>query len=710
MVLYFREDSCRGNIRKTLQKMFACRRPKQRFETNGNWCQLYFELKKLKRMDLVDILQNEVKGEGLHHVLEVHGGDQTQVQLDCPSKQINIKILVNICDELQKFEKLLIAAAEFAHEVIIFHSLGKHFKNIRMLISDRATCDTVIVCEPMTRYFEINRNVSIYLLENVVESIKQETLQDRNFELELLRFSNSDLNDDHVIPLQNLMRYTKKLDLNGNGNLSPQAYHILSVSMMISKPLKLTHLNLSNCNLSDAHMTSLQYILARVEELDLSYNEDMEPRVMKIIADSIIECIQLGEPYLKKLILAGCNITAEHVKQLYRCISLVEHLDLSVNNKLSAYAMTIISDAIRAQLNNPEAKALTLRLEYCQLTDSHIENLCSCLRFLKELDLSWNELSVESIESITETLHESKGESRLQTLKLMGCELNEKHLVEIASTVVHLESLNIGYNQLLCSDCIKLSSEHVYTARKRGQWCYFRSLHIGGLEITDTNTCEFVNMGKSSMDMLGLNFSSNGRSRRGKTLDFLSSIEELNLCGNSKFSPYSAKILSDTIVKMNDLKVDCFLRKLNLSNCNLQDAHIDNIMSCLVYLISLDISSNPSLSPEGMKFIADCVIEEGDDLLLQYLNIGSCALSDYHLKGLEGCYTNIKTVDMSKNKLTADSIQVILKSIDKASKCDGKIRLENLNVAQAFSVRDYCYRKFEINARLYNVNIISVSL
>ena len=640
----------------------------------------------------------------------MHGGDQTHVQLDCPRKQINIKILLNITEDLPKFEKLILAAADFADEVIIFHSLGRHFKNIRTLVSDRASNDTVLVCEPMTRYFDVKRDVSIYHLENIVESLKQETHQDKNFQLELLRFSNSDLRDDHVIPLQNLIKYAKRLDMSGNGALSAQAYHILSVSMMCSKPMTLTYLNLSNCNLSEAHITSAQYLLVRVEELDLSYNEDMEPRVMRTIADSILECIQLGEPYLKKLVLAGCNITSEHVKQLYRCVSLLEHLDLSVNNKLSAYAMTIISDAIRAQTTNPEAKALNLRLEYCQLTDSHIENLCSCIRLLGELDLSWNELSVESIDLISETLHESKGELKLKNLKLMGCELNEKHLQEVASTVIYLESLNIGYNQLLCSDCVKLLSENVYTARKRGQWCAFRSLHLGGMEITDTNTCDFVDMGKISMDLLGLHHNSNGRNRRGKLFDFLSSLEELNLCGNSKFSSFSAKILSDSIVKMNELKVDCFLRKLNLSNCNLQDIHLENITSCLVYLMSLDISSNPGLTPDGMRIIADCIIEEGDDLLLQYLNISSCALNDSHIKALEGCYTNIKTVDVSKNKLTSDSMQIILKSLDRASKCEGRVRLEDLFIAHAFNVRDYCYRKFEINASLYKVNIVSVNV
>ena len=56
---------CGRNFRNTLHKMFACRRPKQRFDngsSNDNWCQLYLELKKLKRADLVNILQNELKG------------------------------------------------------------------------------------------------------------------------------------------------------------------------------------------------------------------------------------------------------------------------------------------------------------------------------------------------------------------------------------------------------------------------------------------------------------------------------------------------------------------------------------------------------------------------------------------------------------------------------------------------------------------------
>lgn len=607
-------------------------------------------------------------------------------------------------------EKLLLAASDFAHEVILFHSLGRHFKTIRTLVSDRTSCDTVITCEPMTRYFEMNRIVSLYLLENVVESIRQETVHDNNFQLELLRFSKSNLHDDHVIPLQNLMRYTKRLDLHGNIHLSPQAYHVLSVSMMITKATRLTHLNLSNCNLTDNHVTSLHYVIARVDELDLSYNEDMEPRVMKTIADSILECVRLGEPCLKKLVLSGCNLTAEHVKQLYRCISLLEYLDLSMNNKLSAYAMTIISDAVRSQATKSDAKALTLRLEYCQLTDSHIENLCTCLCLLKELDLSWNELSVESIEVITETLHESKGDSKLASLKLTGCELNEKHLVEIMSTVIYLESLNIGYNQLLCSDCIKLAAEHIYNARKRGQWCYFRSLHIGGLELNDTNTCEFVNMSKSHMDMLGLNFTSCARNRRGKTLDFLASLEELNLCGNSKFSPFSAQILSESIVRMNELKVDCFLRKLNLSQCNLGDAHIKNILTCLVYLISLDISSNPGLSVDAMRHIADCVIEEGEDLLLQYLNISACSLTDQHIKNLDGAYTNIKTVDISKNNLTQESIETIVNSLDKTYRCHGSVRLQQLHSAHAFVVRDYSYRRFEIDARSFNVDVVNVIL
>ena len=54
----------------------------------------------------------------MHHVLEVHGGDHTQVQVDCPYKQINMKILIDTTEEVQRFQKLLTAAANFAHEVL----------------------------------------------------------------------------------------------------------------------------------------------------------------------------------------------------------------------------------------------------------------------------------------------------------------------------------------------------------------------------------------------------------------------------------------------------------------------------------------------------------------------------------------------------------------------------------------------------------------
>ena len=602
----------------------------------------------------------------------------------------------------------------YSFQVIIFNSLGTHYRNTRRLIADTAPCDTVIVCEPMTRYLEVNRTVSVYQLQNLSESLQEETARDRNFSLELVRFCTCHLQDSHVVQLQDVVKHAKRLDLNGNAGLSAKAYGVLSSGLLSATPFRLTHLNLSNCRLAEAHIIALVPLFVRLEELDLSYNEDMAAREMRTISDAVTAHATSHEtqPSLNKLVLAGCNMTAEHVKQLYRCIPLLEHLDLSQNNMLSAYAITILSDAILERAGKPTRReALTLRFEHCQMTDSHIENLCGCIHLLKELDLSWNELSIEGVQMLTEALHETKGDLKLDHLMMMGCELGEKHLAEIASTVIYLESLNIGYNPLSCSDCLRLVSEHIYAARKRGRWCPFRTLHLGVMEILDASECDHVDMGKISMDMLGLNPSSrHGRKRLGKTLDFLASLEELNLCGNTKFSHFSAATLSDTIVRMNDTRVDCFLRKLNLSNCNLMDVHIEKLLPCVVFLVSLDLSSNPRLTPGAMKILSNCILDEGDNLLLQNLNLSSCGLSDSHVKSLDGCYTSVKSVNITKNKLTEESMQLILGALDRMSKSRRKVSLRAMTITQAFSARDYCYRKFEISARIYNVDMISMNI
>ncbi|XP_066512750.1 ribonuclease inhibitor-like [Hoplias malabaricus] len=214
-----------------------------------------------------------------------------------------------------------------------------------------------------------------------------------------------------------------------------------------------------------------------LKELDLSYN-DLKSSRIKELSD--------GLKRLETLRLMRCELsnasfdTVQSVLQSEN--SCLKNLDLS-NNDLHVSEVKKLCEGLKSS----HCKLETLRLAGCNLTEQSIITLSEALEAeitsLKELDLSYNDLQGSLLEKLSE------GVKRLETLRLMRCELSDESF-DTVQLVLQLENSCLKNLDLSNNDMQESGVEKLCAGLKSKQ-CTLETLRLATCNLSD-KTCEYL--------------------------------------------------------------------------------------------------------------------------------------------------------------------------------------------------------------------------
>ncbi|KAI4890207.1 hypothetical protein NFI96_015998 [Prochilodus magdalenae] len=303
-------------------------------------------------------------------------------------------------------------------------------------------------------------------------------LKSSHCKLEIIRLATCKLSTHSCDTLQSLLQTKtsslKELDLSKN-DLQDSGVEKISAGLK-STHCKLEVLRLALCTLRGKTCENLGSALHSgnwpLKELDLSKNNLQDSGL-----DTFSAGIKNSQCELEILRLAICNFTVEPCKSLMSAlqskISFLKELDLS-GNELQDSVVELLSAAVKTGY----CKLEILRLALCNLAVNTCENLGSLLKLenssLRELDISNNDvedLGVEKLSAGLKSLH-----CKLEILRLSGCMISEKGCSSLSSALSsnpsHLKELDLTYNHQ------GESGEKLLSARLEDPHCSLNTLRL----------------------------------------------------------------------------------------------------------------------------------------------------------------------------------------------------------------------------------------
>ena len=419
----------------------------------------------------------------------------------------------------------------------------------------------------------------------------------------------------------------------------------------------LKKVNLTNCSVDVAGIKELARCLHLVEEVNLGRNKLTVNHVQPISDGILTSDSNEGRFALKKVDLNDCSLDAAGIKEFAQCVHLVEEINLS-GNKLTANHVQHISDGILAAVSNGGRFILKiLVLNDCSIDVAGIKELAQCVHLVEEINLSGNKLTVNHVQHISDvilTADSNGGRFALKKVDLNDCSLDAAGIKELARCLHLFEEVNLSGNKLTVNH-VQHISDGILTADSNGGRF--------ALKKVDLNDC--------SLDAAGIK----------ELARCLHLFEEVNLSGN-KLTVNHVQHISHGILTADSNGGRFALKKVDLNDCSLDAAGIKELARCLHLLEEVDLSGN-KLTVNHVRHISDGIlaaVSNGGRFILKILVLSGCSIDVAGIKELAQCVHLVEEINLSGNKLTVNHVQHISDVILTADSNGGRFALKKADL------------------------------
>ena len=395
-------------------------------------------------------------------------------------------------------------------------------------------------------------------------------------------FENGNIDSQNAVGIFSSLEHNtslKKLDLSENRQLAKGDSEAVgcTVERMLNVNKTLKILKISGCELDTAVATSIFRSLQHntsLEELDLSENNQLgDSEVVRCAIERMLNV----NIKLKILTLSSCELDTAVATSIFRSLqhnTSLEKLDLSENYQLAEGDSKAVRCAIERMFNvNKTLKVLTLCS--CELDTAVATSIFRSLQHntsLEELDLSENrQLTEGDSEAVGCAIERMLNVNRkLRILNLHGCGYPiAKHISTGVMNSTSLVTLDIEPCTLGVSCAVSLFIHPTV----RTTVDEVNILGVGRVKVDKGN----IKCGNSlgpvfylSLDTLRcqrVNIDSESAVDIFRSLEHNTSLEELDLSGNSQLSVGDSKVVGCAIERM--LSISQTLKILNLNGCGL---------------------------------------------------------------------------------------------------------------------------------------------
>jgi len=201
---------------------------------------------------------------------------------------------------------------------------------------------------------------------------------------------------------------------------------------------KLTNLNLDSCNLSSVDSETIARVVAKLEEVVLSFTELTSQQCQAIFR------FASGDSKLKKLDLFSCNLSSVDPETMARVVAKLEEADLETTELTSQQCKAIF----RCAAGDTNLK--DLNLSECVLSSVDPEILARVVAKLVGVEMAATELSNQQCQAIFRC---AAGDTKLNTLNLSDCDLSSVDPETLARVVAKLEEVALAYTDLSNQQC-----------------------------------------------------------------------------------------------------------------------------------------------------------------------------------------------------------------------------------------------------------------
>lgn len=629
--------------------------------------------------------------------------------------------------------------------ICIFRAFQKTGNNFKVINLNNCCLDPyqaqefgdVLKYLPNLNNLEIQENFQIstslnYILESIYHC---------NYNLIHLNLEGFNLNENQAKILSKSIKYLtclENINLKDNYCMDDGILNIIESFSELSASLK--YLNLENCSIKSNHATELSIKLKSlllIEELNLSYNDDME-----IGLNYIFTVFEHLKNSLRIIKLENCSIDSSQALVLSKSLcfmNVLENINLNKNQitengfkeifssfKFCGKNLKVIS-LMFCNIYSESARILAENLQYCsQLNylnlgnnpnmemglseifrvfgifgrNLKILNLESCninfndgkllgenigfLSSLQQLNLSNNNEIKNNFKYIFEGLLLIA--DKLHYLNFFNCNLDTtqaSYLKDVLNETFQLKEFNIGNNPLLAKDLISLFESLRSSAKQ------LEILHLDNLNMDD-------NHGKELKNFLSLNYF----------------IKEINLKNNC--------LINDCFINLFEILelTGIHLETLNLENCKLTDIDINSFSVCLLSLNSLktlNLNKNNKIQSGWRNFFNSLT---NSKVLLKRLELENCQLIKNYFPNDFAFLSDIEHLNLKGNDDEKMDLFNILQYLNVSAKRLKNLNLEycklttnTVNLLNSFIGSSHSLEKLFINGNLnININLILKSI